>query len=254
MKLFPKKEEVQTDKAGAEAYKAEIDKQIAELEAEAEALTGKDNKKARSAKGKEAMELRQKDKYIDACKVVKGVEPPHQFWIVASGKESEGSKEAPKEEVKAEQPGAKAEPKKDEKKEAKKKVESAGISPAERDELEKLKTDIIARKAELKASGMSGGQQNKDEQVVAWVTRMNELKEKAEPGSTAKDAKKDDKKKSKGALSSTEQKEADALRKDIEEYKHKLTAEFGYAKKDIKNDPDLVEMESKLAALEKRGA
>merc|ERR1719432_586600 len=123
-----------------------------------------------------------------------------------------------------------------EKKETKKKVESAGISPAERDELEKLKTDIIARKAELKASGMTGGQQNKDEQIVSWVTRMNELKEKAEPGSTAKDAKKDDKKKNKGALSSEEQKEADALRKEIEAYKSKLTAEFGYSKKDIKGD------------------
>merc|ERR1719230_778080 len=109
-------------------------------------------------------------------------------------------------------PDAKKEPKKDEKKDLKKKAESAGISPAERDELEKLKNDIIARKTELKAQGMSGGQQNKDEQIVAWVTRMNELKEKAEPGSTAKDDKKDAKKKSKAPLSGEEQKQADSLR------------------------------------------
>merc|ERR1712203_356448 len=95
-----------------------------------------------------------------------------------------------------------------------KKTESAGISPAERDELEKLKTDIIARKADLKAQGLSGGACNKDEQVVAWVTRMNELKEKAEPGSTQK-TKKDDKKKGKGTLSAEEQKEADALKGEI---------------------------------------
>merc|ERR1712039_197068 len=141
--------------------------------------------------------------------------------------------------------------KKDDKKP--KKQDSAGISPAERDELEKLKNDIIARKAELKAQGLSGGACNKDEQVVAWVTRMNELKEKAEPGSTQK-AKKDDKKKGKGTLSSEEQKEADALKSEIEIYKGKLKTEFGYSNKDIKADPELKEMEAKLAAFEKRGA
>merc|ERR1712039_72862 len=114
--------------------------------------------------------------------------------------EKPAAEEAPKEAANVVAPDAKKEAKKDEKKESKKKTESAGISPAERDELEKLKNDIIARKTELKAQGMSGGQQNKDETIVGWVTRMNELKEKAEPGSTSKDAKKDDKKKSKAPL------------------------------------------------------
>ena len=54
---------------------------------------------------------------------------------------------------------------------------------------------------------MSGGQQNKDEEIVKMVARMNELKEKQEPGSTKKekDAKKDSKKKT--PLSAEEQKE-----------------------------------------------
>merc|ERR1712066_883384 len=82
---------------------------------------------------------------------------------------------------------------KEKKEKPKKATESAGISKAERDELEKLKNDIIARKKELKEQGMSGGQMNKDEQVVAWVARMNELKEKECPGSTAAGGKKDDK-------------------------------------------------------------
>merc|ERR1712054_647909 len=88
--------------------------------------------------------------------------------------------------VAAAAPEAKAEEKaddskkKDDKKPAKKQ-ESAGISKAERDELEKLKNDIIARKKELKDSGMSGGQINKDEEIVTWVKRMNELKEKENP-------------------------------------------------------------------------
>merc|ERR1739846_283546 len=94
---------------------------------------------------------------------------------------------------------------KKDKKEKAKKEESAGISPAERNELEQLKKDIIDRKAQLKADGMSGGQQNKDSQIVQWVARMNVLKEKESPGSTKKDDKKDSKKKSTAPLSSEEQ-------------------------------------------------
>merc|ERR1711953_862629 len=91
------------------------------------------------------------------------------------------------------------EDKKDVKKEDKKtkKTESAGISKAARDELEKLKKDIIERKAELKAQGMSGGQCNKDEQVVAWVARMTELKIKEDPTLADGDKKKDEKKEKK---------------------------------------------------------
>merc|ERR1719364_373384 len=135
-------------------------------------------------------------------------------------------------------------------------VLSAGISKEERDELENLKKQIIERKAQLKAEGMSGGQQNKDAQVSAWVARMNELKEKESPGSTQKGGKDDDKKKKKGkgALSSEEQKEFDALKQEIETYRQKLVSEFGYSKKDIKVDPEMLELEAKLAAFEKRGA
>merc|ERR1712087_232876 len=103
--------------------------------------------------------------------------------------------EEKKEEAKAEKADEK-----EKKEKPKKKEDSAGISKSERDELEKLKNDIIARKKELKDQGMSGGQTNKDEQVVAWVTRMNELKEKECPGSTTA-GKKDDKKKEKDTKS-----------------------------------------------------
>merc|ERR1711862_724892 len=100
--------------------------------------------------------------------------------------------DAPKEEAKEEK---KAE-KKDDK--PKKKMESAGLSPDEKKELDKLKNDIIARKSELKAAGKSGGECNKDEQVVAWVNRMTELKIKEDPTLADADKKKgDDKKKDK---------------------------------------------------------
>merc|ERR1712151_358634 len=97
--------------------------------------------------------------------------------------------------------------KKEEKKDKPKKTaESAGISKAERDELEKLKNDIIARKKELKDQGMSGGQMNKDEQIVAWVSRMNELKEKECPGSTAAGKKDDKEKKKEGKVNNSAEK------------------------------------------------
>merc|ERR1712190_529156 len=134
-----------------------------------------------------------------------------------------------------------------------KKQEIAGISSAERKELEQLKKDIVSRKAQLKDEGLSGGQQNKDSQIVEWVKRMNELKEKEEPGSTQQaDKKKDAKKKGSAPLSSEEQKELDALKGEIEVYKHKLKTEFGYTAKDMKTDEDLLDMEKRLAALEKR--
>merc|ERR1712176_207724 len=90
---------------------------------------------------------------------------------------------APKEEKKEAAPAAPAEEekkdeKKDDKKKPAKKTESAGISPDERKELEKLKTDIVAKKASLKETGMSGGQINKDADIVAMVARMNEPKQK----------------------------------------------------------------------------
>merc|ERR1711948_59540 len=106
-----------------------------------------------------------------------------------------GKVAAPVQAAKEEQKEEKKEEKKDDKKP--KKVESAGISKAERDELEKLKTDIIAKKAELKAQGLSGGQCNKDEDVVRMVARMQEPKIKEDPSLADAGKKKDEGKKEK---------------------------------------------------------
>merc|ERR1712232_718969 len=125
--------------------------------------------------------------------------------------------------------------------------ESAGISKAERDELEKIKADIISRETELKATGMSGGQINKDEQVVAWVARMNELKEKESPGSTT--TKKDEKKKE-PKLSGEAQVEIEKLTNEIEEYRQNLVSEFKYSKKEIAADPDMMDMNARLKKLQ----
>merc|ERR1712188_111784 len=151
--------------------------------------------------------------------------------------------------------GIQVEEKKEDKKEdkkPKKAQESAGISKEERQELEDLKNKIIARKTELKAQGLSGGQQNKDPEVATMVARMNELKEKECPGSTAKAGKDKGSSKKKGALSSEEQKEMDDLKLQIEQYRDRLVKEFGYSKKEIKADPEMMELEVKLKGFEKR--
>jgi len=243
MKLFKQEAAVELDTAAAEAYKKTIDEQIAALEAEAAALTGKDNKKARTEKSKEASNLKTEPKYIDACKVAKGLEPKNGHFATKSQAAEPVAAPAQAAAQQAEEP--KEAKKKDDK--PKKKQESAGLSPDERKELEQLKSDIITKKAALKAEGLSGGQQNKNEDVVKMVARMNELKEKETPGCL--DKQKEDKKPKKGkALSSDQVAAKEALEKEIEEYRLKLKSEFGYSAKDIKADPDMKEMESKLAA------
>merc|ERR1711959_686468 len=157
-------------------------------------------------------------KYIDATKVCKGLEPKNGNFI-------KSKTEAPKKVERKEEPkeAPKEEPKKEEKEKKAKKTESAGISKEERQELEDLKNKIVSKKAELKAAGMSGGQQNKDPEVSAMVARMNELKEKECAGSTAKAGKdKGSDKKKKGALSTEEQKAMDDLKLEIETYRGRL--------------------------------
>merc|ERR1719487_3155072 len=62
------------------------------VEAEAAALTGKDNKKARQEKSKEAAALKNTAEYIDACRVIKGQPPKNGHF--AKTKASEKPKAA----------------------------------------------------------------------------------------------------------------------------------------------------------------
>ncbi|CAJ1359359.1 unnamed protein product [Effrenium voratum] len=243
MKLFAQvASAAEYDRAAADKYKAEVEARISALEAEAAVLNGKDNKKERAAKGKEAAQLKAEQCYVDACKIVKGLEPKFGHFVTKAAEVFVAQK--------AVQEETKEKAKKEIKKETKK--ESAGLSPAETKELDDLKQAIVERKAILKEQGMSGGQQNKDEEVVKMVNRMTELKEKLDPGSTKKekDAKKDSKKKT--PLSAEEQKDFAKLQGEIEIYKAKLRTEFGYSNKEMKADPDLKDMEARLAAFEKR--
>merc|ERR1719261_2146011 len=114
---------------------------------------------------------------------------------------------------------------------AKKEKKQKDLTEEEKSLMEKLKNDIVTKKAELKAEGMSGGQINKNAEIVEWVNKLNALKEK--------EAKKEEKSKKGDA------KEIAKLKDDMDAYKLKLKEEFGYSKQDINKDPDLVEMQKR---------
>jgi len=238
---------VEYDPVAAQKHLDECEAAIKVMEEEVKTLTGKENKKAQTEKKKAISAAKNDPMYIDATKIVKGLEPKNGNFIKSKVEAKKPVREAPKA---AAEEAPKEDPKKDEKKA--KKQDSAGISKEERQELEDLKNKIVARKTELKAQGMSGGQQNKDPEVAAMVTRMNELKEKESPGSTQKAGKDKGSSKKKGALTSEEQKEMEKLKGDIEQYRERLVKEFGYSKKEIKADPEMLEMEDKLKLFEKR--
>eukprot|EP00930_Biecheleria_cincta_P081850 TRINITY_DN7125_c0_g2_i2.p1 TRINITY_DN7125_c0_g2~~TRINITY_DN7125_c0_g2_i2.p1 ORF type:complete len:291 (-),score=95.03 TRINITY_DN7125_c0_g2_i2:303-1064(-) len=243
MKLFKPEAEIMFDTDGASNFKLLHEAAIKEKQDQAEKLTGKQNKNARSEIGKQVQSMKADPMYIDACKVVKGLESPNGNWMtkteVEAAKKGGYATEAP---VEA-QPKTLA--KKEKEKKEPKKQESGGLSKAEKDELDKLKEDIIKRKAELKEQGLSGGQCNKDPQVLTWVQRMQELKIKENPlGLDGDGNKEDDKKKKEKKVSSAEK---IALEKKIEDYRLSLKADFAYTDKDIKNDPDYQELLKELA-------
>merc|ERR1712127_186244 len=237
---------VEVDKEAAQKFKDETDAKIKALEDEAAALTGKDNKKARTEKSKEASALKTTPEYIDATRILKDQEPKNGNFVK--------SKAAPKAAAApAEAEPAKEDDKKGTKDKPKKAAQAAGISPAERKELESLKDDIAKKKKELKESGMSGGQINKDESIVGMVARMNELKEKENPGclEAAKSEKKDSGKKGK-KMSAEQEAELGNLEQEIEEYRQKLAGpEFKYSKKEILADPDMQDLQKRLNAIKK---
>jgi hypothetical protein len=245
MKLFAEEVAIEGDVAAATAFKEQQDAKMVAIEKEAAALTGKENKKMRSEKDKQRAVMKVEKEYIDACKVVKGLAPIHGHFVKNA---PEVAVAAPKAAEPAAAP-AEVEKKDSKKKDSKKAQDSAGISRAERDELESLKNKIIEKKTTLKGSGMTGGQINKDEEIVAWVARMTELKEKENPGSASagKDEKKGSKKKKLDSESVAMMVEK---QKEFDEYTEKLRTEFKYSKKEIAADPEYQEMKAALDKLQ----
>merc|ERR1712039_366486 len=149
------------DKAAAEAYKAEADEKVKALEAELDGMEKtKENKKKITEMGKEINAIKKAGQYTDALKVIKGEAPTKGFFIVGADPSAGAEKKKEKKEEKKEEGAAPA--KEEGEKEEKVKKVKAGLTKDEKAELNKLKDDIIARKALLKGEGKSAGECNKD--------------------------------------------------------------------------------------------
>jgi len=227
----------------AESIIAETMAKVNVLEGEINALPGKENKKARNGKSREIADLKKDADFMDAERVLQGKEP-----LTPSNKDPNSpSKKGEYEDLFAGCDAGKmyVAPTTEQltfSTKKKKEKPQKGLSEKELDEMEKLKQNIMTKKSELKAEGMSGGAINKDSDIVEWVTKLNALKEKEaslKGNMTEKEAKQEAKGK-KG-----DDKEINKLRQDIEDYKLKLKEEFGYSKNEINKDPDLMEMQER---------
>lgn len=89
MKLFKPEAKIMFDAEGASNFKLLHEAAIKEKQDQAEKLTGKQNKNARSEVGKQVQTMRADPMYIDACKVVKGLEAPNGNWMTKSEVEAE---------------------------------------------------------------------------------------------------------------------------------------------------------------------
>jgi len=240
MALFKKNESEQIiDTEAAAKYLADHEDLIKSKQKLEATLTGSDNKKERTAVGKEIKGLKDDAMYIDAQKIAKGLAPPKGNFMSVKCAVEEKPAAVPAEAKTAPCP---------KKEKAKKASDSAGISKEERQELEDLKKNIISKKAELKAAGKSGGECNKDPEIVTMVARMQELKIKEDPSLAATGG---NEKKDKSGSKKEKSLEAASLEKEIEEYKRKLIDEFKYTKKELAADPDMQDMLKKLKGLTK---
>merc|ERR1712196_145049 len=210
------------------------------------------NKKARNARSRVIAEMKKDVNFMDAERIIAGKEAlspmnrdpntpskkvgeyDHLFAQKATMPDGKLAYVAPTADI-----GVAEKKKKKEKK-------AMDLSEEEKQQMEKLKENIMTKKSELKAEGLSGGQINKDSEIVEWVNKLNALKEKEaqlKGDMSAKDAKNAEKQK-KG-----DEKEIAKLRDEIDAYKLKLKEEFGYSKQDINKDPDLVEMQARYKGM-----
>merc|ERR1719305_1259406 len=213
------------------------------LESEINALPGKENKKARNGKSREIADLKKDADFMDAERVLQGKEPitPSNKDPNSPSKKGEfddlfAGCDAGKMYVTPTTESLTFTSKKKKEKPAK------GLSEKELEDMEKLKQNIMTKKSELKAEGMSGVQINKDSDIVDWVAKLNALKEK-EAALKGNMSQKEAQKEASGKKG--DEKEIAKLRQDIEDYKAKLKEEFGYSKKEINQDMDLMDMQKR---------
>mmetsp|Transcript_106266 Transcript_106266/g.297481 ORF Transcript_106266/g.297481 Transcript_106266/m.297481 type:complete len:290 (+) Transcript_106266:104-973(+) len=267
--------------------KAHTEKLIASLQAEVDSLSGKAHHKARAAKAKHIAELRDQERYLDACRVVKGMAPLHgHFAAEAKGaaqpapQEADGAEDAGLNPESAARLAAEAtlalkrleeatrhqrvssggdnvdevDPElEDLRKEerllvgrlaAQRKQSATGLNPSQAKEFERLLAEITERKASLRAQGLTEHEQDKDERVLLNLVRLAEIRQ------YERHEKKHERK---------ERHEFEGIREEVERLRTKVDAhkkrlrEEGIKSKSLKQDPQVGDLEERLATMQRMG-
>jgi len=125
--------------------------------------------------------------------------------------------------------------------------EVTGLSPSEAREVERLLVEITELKARMTVEGLTEHEQDRDERIFARMLRVSELRRKEHHD------KKHDQHRHKVKAHDELRTELEQLRSDLGSHKQRLRDELGYSHKDLKHDPDVAELEERLAALHKFG-
>mmetsp|Transcript_132516 Transcript_132516/g.369441 ORF Transcript_132516/g.369441 Transcript_132516/m.369441 type:complete len:396 (-) Transcript_132516:359-1546(-) len=195
----------------ASEFKSHTEAKIAALGAELAALTGKEHHHDRAERGRAIAALRMQSRYIDACRVAKGLPPVHGFFAGGSlgNNSSEGGsvlalepEQAARLAAEAEQALQELEPKAEEK-----------------------------RHVVLPEQGLPADCE--DSLFSEWERRMARLEAKVGPQETD--------------LADID--ELQSIAQEVVDHKERLHHACGYRKRDLKADPQLHRIEDRLDAL-----
>jgi len=127
---------------------------------------------------------------------------------------------------------------------AQRKQSAAGLSPSDAKEFERLLAEIAELKASLRAQGLTEHEQDKDECVLLKLVRLAEIRQ------NARHDKKHERK---------DRHELEGIRGDVERLRTKVDAhkrrlrEEGIRSKNLKQDPQVGDLEERLVTLQRMG-
>lgn len=123
--------------------------------------------------------------------------------------------------------------------------DTVGLCPSEAREISELVVKVADLKAALKAKGLAEHEQDRNEEVMKLLIRLQELRQKEHHD--AKHSKRHSKE------FTADMEELEQLHADLEALKHTLRDEHGYSQKDIRQDPEISALEERLTFLKKFG-
>jgi len=120
---------------------------------------------------------------------------------------------------------------------------TSNLNPAAAKEVEQLLQEIAELKAELSTQGLTEHEQDKDERVLLRLVRLAELRQYDH-----RDKKQERKERQElGTLRD----EVEKLRNKLETHKHRLRDEKKFSQKEVRQDPEVCELEERLATLQR---